>query len=65
MVAQWLRLCAFTAGGVGLIPGQGNKISYATQPKKKKKNYGVLKSIRVLLYLFIFFNILTTWLSGS
>ena len=56
MAVQWLRLCAFTAGGVGLIPGQGNKISYATQPKKKKKkNYGVLKSIRVLLYLFIFF----------
>ena len=54
MVVQWLRLCAFTAGGVGLIPGQGNKISYAAQPKKKK-NYGVLKPVRVLFYLFIYF----------
>ena len=30
----WLRLCAFTAGGTGLIPGQGRKIPHATWPNK-------------------------------
>ena len=64
MVVQWLRLHASTEGGIGLIPSQGNKISYAAQPKKKKK-YGVLEPIRVLLYLFIYFNILTMWPLGS
>ena len=29
MVAQWLELCASTAGGVGPIPGQGTKILHA------------------------------------
>jgi len=24
-VAQWLRLCASSAGGMGLIPGQGTR----------------------------------------
>ena len=24
LVAQWLRLCDFTGGGTGLIPGRGN-----------------------------------------
>ena len=30
-MVQWLRLCASTAGGMGLIPGQGtmNKIPNA------------------------------------
>ena len=57
MVVQWLRLCAFTAGGVGLIPGQGNKISYAAQPKKKKKLWSVetCKSIVLFIYLFLIF----------
>ena len=26
LVVQWLRFCAYTAGGVVLIPGQGNRI---------------------------------------
>ena len=34
LVIQWLRLCA---GHMGSIPGQGTKIPYATQQKKKKK----------------------------
>ena len=40
LVAQWLRLRAFTAGGTGSIPGQGTKIPHAApggQKKKKKK----------------------------
>ena len=34
LAAQWLRLCASTAGVMGLISGQGYKINDA-QPKKK------------------------------
>ena len=43
LVAQWLRLCASNAGGVGSIPGQGTKTPHATKhdqktrTKKKKK----------------------------
>ena len=58
MVVQWLRLCAFTAGGVGLIPGQGNKISYATQPKKKKEklwSVEIYKSLALFIYFFLIF----------
>ena len=42
-VVQWVRLCASTTGGMGLIPGQRIKILQATQhapistPTKKKK----------------------------
>ena len=28
-MAQWLRIRASTAGGMGSIPGQGNKIPHA------------------------------------
>ena len=31
LVVQWLGLCASTAGGTGLIPGQGTKILQAAQ----------------------------------
>ena len=31
------RLCPFTVGGMGSIPGQGTKILHATQLVKKKK----------------------------
>ena len=34
---QWLRLHAFTAGGVGLIPGDRTKILHAVQQKNKIK----------------------------
>ena len=30
-MVQWLRLCASTAGGMGLIPGQGTKIPHARE----------------------------------
>ena len=35
LVVQWLGLRASTAGGTGLIPGQGTKILHAAWPKKK------------------------------
>ena len=42
LVVQWLRLCTFIAGDVGLIPGQGTKIPHAMWSKinnnKLKKN---------------------------
>ena len=42
LVVQWLRLCTSTAGSVGSIPGQGNKIPLAAKKiircsQKKKK----------------------------
>ena len=37
LVAQWLRLGAFTAGGAGLIPGWGTKIPQASQGTAKNK----------------------------
>ena len=37
LAVQGLRLCASTAGGAGLIPGQGTKILYALWHSKKKK----------------------------
>ena len=40
-----------SAGGSGLIPGQGMKIQHAVQPKKKKKGQG--------------FNTISTWAAPS
>ena len=40
LVGQWLRLHAFSAGGVGSIPGRGTKIPQASprgEAKKRKK----------------------------
>ena len=42
-MVQWLGLHASTAGGTGLMPGQGTKILQVTwqgQKKKKKKRAG-------------------------
>ena len=36
-VIQWLRLCAFTAEGVGSIPGQGTEIPQAASGAKKER----------------------------
>ena len=36
LVVQWLGLCAFTAKGVGSIPGQGTKIPQAAWCGQKK-----------------------------
>ena len=42
---QWLKLCAFSAKGVGLITGQGTRIPHATghDQKEKKKTHQHLK----------------------
>ena len=46
LAVQWLGLCASTAGGRGLIPGQGTKIPHAVRhsrgnkEKKEKKTDG-------------------------
>ena len=37
LVVQWFRLCAFTAVGLGSIPGRGTKIPQATQRSQKNK----------------------------
>ena len=37
LAVQWLRLCTSTAGGMGLIPSLGTKISHAMQPKTNKQ----------------------------
>ena len=37
LAVQWLRLQASTAGGVGSIPGWGNKIMHDVWCGKKKK----------------------------
>ena len=34
LAVQWLRLCTSTAGGVGVIPGWGTKLSYTAWQKK-------------------------------
>ena len=36
LAAQWLRLCMVIAKGMGLIPGQGPKISHASSAAKKR-----------------------------
>ena len=40
---QWSRLHALTAGGVGLIPGQGTEIPYAEQHGQKTEIVKKLK----------------------
>ena len=39
LVVQWLGLCAFTAEGLGSIPGRRAEISQAVWCSRKKKNY--------------------------
>ena len=38
LAVQWLSLHTSTAGSVGSLPGQGNKILHAMQHGKKKKS---------------------------
>ena len=37
LAVQWLRLCASTAGGTGLIPGWGTKTPHALWHGQKQK----------------------------
>ena len=42
LAVQWLRLCTYTLGVVGSIPGRGTKIPHAQKVKKKNhQNYNV------------------------
>ena len=55
LVVQWLGLHAFTAEGVGLIPGWGTKIPQAAwcgQRKKKKKKY-IYAYTHIYMYIYI------------
>ena len=52
LAVQWLRLCASTAGDMGLIPGQRTKISHAVQPKKKGTTY-LIDQISFSKHLFL------------
>ena len=47
LVAQWLRLCASNADGVGSIPGQGTKTPHATKHQYFSNNY-LIQAIPVL-----------------
>ena len=51
LVDQWLRLCASTAGGAGLIPGRGAKIPHAVRCGQKFINKNLSKG-RILSNLF-------------
>ena len=46
---QWLRHCAFTAEGPGLIPGQGTKIPQAAPHSQKKKKNGVTNFLILMI----------------
>ena len=37
LVVQWLRLCSYNKGDIGLIPGLGTKILHAMQGGKINK----------------------------
>ena len=52
LAVQWLRLCASTTGGTGLIPGQGTKIPRAAQCSQKKKDLSVRRTLEENLSSF-------------
>ena len=52
LAIQWLRLCASTAGGTGSIPGQGTKISHATQCNQKH----IYIYTYIYIYIYFFFS---------
>ena len=44
VVAEWLRICASTAGGAGSIPSQRTRVPRATQSGKANKNQDIMLS---------------------
>lgn len=48
MMGQWLGLCTVTAGGPGVILGQGNEIPQAVWHGQKQANKNVVEN-----YLFL------------
>ena len=56
LVVQWLRLGTSNAGGVCLIPSQGNKISHTarhSREKKKKKTLFVSQAYLMVISSFL------------
>ena len=52
LVVQWLRLQAASAGGTGMVPGWGTKISHAVQLGQKKNIY-----IHIYIHIHILRNL--------
>ena len=55
-MVQWLGLHASTAGGMGVIPGQGTKILYALQQSQNKqtnKNSSNKKHVNQILMKYV------------
>ena len=48
---QWLGLCAFTAEGMGSIPGRGTKIPQDMHQGQKLKKFKNLKKERYLMVM--------------
>ena len=46
LAVQWLRLGTSTAGGAGLIPGQGIKMPHASRPSQNKQTKQQQKNTR-------------------
>ena len=60
-MVQWLGLCTSTAGGIGLIPGQGVKIlQVAWYNKKKKRQKTHLAGERYMGILYFLLNFAMT-----
>ena len=62
LAVQWLRLCIYTAGGIGSIPDWGTKIACAMNAAKFLFNISLLKNYnhhlklqRVAFFFFFFF----------
>ena len=61
LAVQWLRLCAYNAGEMGLIPGWETKIPHAmqcSQGKKKKKNQTYI-CVCIILFQITFYKIVS------
>ena len=60
-MVQWLRLCTSTAGGKGLIPGQGTKKSHMPHDITKKKAGGWGWCLFGFVFFFFNFNYILIW----
>ena len=50
-MAQWLRLQASNAGGLGLIPGQGTKILHAVRFDKNRKSDIYITNLHITAFI--------------
>jgi len=58
LVVQWLRLCASTAGGVGLIPNWGTKILHVVE-NGYIYTYIYICVYIIYVYIILYINIYT------